>query len=246
MVKAGEIRVAAAASLHHALPEIVEAFERITGHNLKLTFGASGNLARQIAQGAPFDLFLSANEDYVDFLTESGVTEGERVVYAIGRLVLFIPKGSRVSSTSDLQGLMASQRDGRLKRIAIANPLHAPYGIAARAALQRAEAWDVLVPHLVMGENVGQATQFALSGAVDAAIISLSNVLLPQIEKRGTYVVVADHLYPPLRQRMVLIKNSTILAREFYAFMQQPQAQEILMRYGFGLLDSAGVSGTGE
>ena len=163
------------------------------------------------------------------------MTEDEGIVYALGRLVLFIPKGSRVRSSPDLSGLLACQRDGRLKRIAIANPQHAPYGVAAREALHGAGVWEALVPHLVMGENVAQATQFALSGAVDAAIISLASVLLPNIGKRGDYIVVADQLYRPLRQRMVLLENSGAEARAFYDFMQHSNAQAILRRNGFGL-----------
>jgi molybdate transport system substrate-binding protein len=246
LIEAGETRIAAASSLHHALPEIVDAFERATGHTSKLTFGASGNLARQIVQGAPFEVFLSANEEYVEFLKESGVTEGAGIVYALGRLVLFIPEGSRVTSTPDLNGLSASQRDGRLKRIAIANPQHAPYGVAARKALQGAGLWEELLPRLVMGENVSQATQFALTGAVDAAVISLSNVLLLNIENRGTHVVVDDRLYPPLRQRMALIKGSGIAAAEFYTFMRRSEVRAVLSRHGFGQPGDAITSGPTE
>lgn len=239
MAEAGEVRIAAAASLHHALPKIVEAFERDSGHTSKLSFGASGNLSRQIAQGAPFEVFLSANEEYVEFLVRKGLTEDEGIVYALGRLVLFIPEGSRVKPSPDLNGLLAYHKDGRLKRIAIANPQHAPYGVAARAALQGAGVWDVLVPRLVMGENVAQATQFALAGAVDAAVISHSNVLLPNIKKHGNYSVIDASLYPPLRQRMVLLADSGNAAGEFYQFMQQSEARIILMRHGFGLLGDA-------
>lgn len=161
--------VAAASDLQFALADIAAAFTRDTGGEVRLAFGSSGNFRTQIAQGAPFEMFLSADEAYVDALAAEGRTVDRGVRYATGRIVLFVPAGSPLKLDPTLADLKAAAMDGRVTRFAIANPEHAPYGRAAREALQRAGAWDALSPRLALGENVSQAAQFATTGSAQGA-----------------------------------------------------------------------------
>ncbi|HET9044710.1 MAG TPA: molybdate ABC transporter substrate-binding protein [Burkholderiales bacterium] len=228
-------RVAAASDLSFALEEIAAAFARETGHETRLTFGSSGNLARQIREGAPFDLFLSADESYVALLEKAGRTDGAGTPYAIGRIVVFAPAGSPVGVDAELAGVRSALAAGRLKRLAIANPDHAPYGRAAREALEHAGAWALARPRLALGENVSQAAQFALTGSVDAAIIAYSLVLTPAFRDKGTHALLPEHMHAPLRQRMVLLKGAGTAARELYVFIGSAKARPVLERYGFGI-----------
>lgn len=229
------VTVAAASDLKYALEEIADTYENATGAKLRLVFGASGNLMRQIAQGAPYELYLSADEQYVYALHGQGHTldKGER--YATGHLVLFVPKGSPVKADAQLADLKAAMADGRLRRLAIANPEHAPYGRAARAALEANGLWKLAQGKLVMGENVSQAAQYAASGAAQAGLFALSLAVSPNFRASGEYVVLPASWHPPLNQRMVLLKRAGGGAREFYAYLQTPAARAIFTRYGFAL-----------
>jgi molybdate transport system substrate-binding protein len=235
LASADVARVAAASDLSFALEEIAAAFARETGHETRLTFGSSGNLARQIREGAPFDLFLSADESYVALLEKAGRTDGAGTPYAIGRIVVFAPAGSPVGVDAELAGVRSALAAGRLKRLAIANPDHAPYGRAAREALEHAGAWALARPRLALGENVSQAAQFALTGSVDAAIIAYSLVLTPAFRDKGTHALLPEHMHAPLRQRMVLLKGAGTAARELYVFIGSAKARPVLERYGFGI-----------
>ena len=225
--------VAAAADLKFALPEIAQAFAREDGGKLRLTFGSSGMLAQQIIQGAPFELFFSADEHYVTILQQSGRAEDGGRPYALGRIALFIPNGSPLRADRDLRDLSAAARDGRLMRLAIANPEHAPYGRAAREALQHLGLWEALADKLVLGENAAQAAQFAASGSAQAGIIPLSLTRATDLATRGAFVTLPESWHAPLRQRMVLVKGAGDTARKFYVFMQTPAARVILERHGF-------------
>ncbi|MCX7174922.1 MAG: molybdate ABC transporter substrate-binding protein [Proteobacteria bacterium] len=225
--------VAAAADLKFALPEIAQVFERDSGRKLRLSFGSSGMFAQQIIQGAPFELFFSADEHYVEMLRKAGRGEDGGKLYALGRLALFIANGSPVQADRNLHDLAAAARDGRLKRLAIANPEHAPYGRAAREALQHAGIWEALGDKLVLGENAAQAAQFAASGSAQAGIIPLSLARGADLAARGAFVTLPDSWHAPLRQRMVLMPGAGDTARQFYAFMQSPTARSILDRHGF-------------
>lgn len=227
--------VAAAADLAFALPEIAEAFRKETGRDLKLSFGSSGNFARQIAGGAPFELFFSADEAYVERLRESGRTLDSGALYGLGRIVLFVPVGSPVRADEQLSDLARALDDGRLKKLSIANPEHAPYGRAAREALQAAGLWEKCRERLVLGENASQAAQFAASGSAQAGIIPLSLALAPAMARRGAHAVIPESRHRPLRQRMVLTREAGETAKAFYGFMQTPGARAILQRYGFAI-----------
>ncbi len=225
--------VAAASDLKFALEDISASFQRETGRELKLAFGSSGNFARQISQAAPFQLFLSADESYVEALADQGRTVDRGTTYAIGRIVLFAPKGSPLKVDPALVDLKAALADGRVRRFAIANPEHAPYGRAAEQALRARGLWDAIRPLLVLGENVSQAAQFATSGSAQGGIFAYSLALTPSVGGRGSFVLLPSDSHAPLRQRMVLLKDAGDTARRFYAYLQEKPARAIFRRYGF-------------
>ena len=238
LAHAGEApAIAAAADLKYALAEAAQAFEKDSGRAVRVSFGSSGNFTQQIEQGAPFELFLSADEAYVQRLAEKGLTVDRGTLYAVGRIVLFVPQGSPLQPDASLADLRAALSDGRLKRFAIANPEHAPYGRAARAVLRQAGLWDALQPRLVLGENAAQATQFAAAGSSQGGIVPLSLSRAPEVAKLGRFALLPAewHAGEPLRQRMVLTRKAGDTARAFYAWLQQPAARAILERHGFAL-----------
>jgi molybdate transport system substrate-binding protein len=227
--------IAAASDLVYALTEIAEGFQRATGRTVKLSFGSSGNVARQILAGAPFELFLSADEEYIERLAQAGRTKDRGTLYAEGRLVLLVPPGSAVKADAELRDLVAAVRDGRLKRLAIANPEHAPYGRRAQEVLTHLGIWSEVQHRLVLGENISQAAQFTFSGSADAGLVALSLVRSAKLSGRGSYALVPAAWHAPLRQRMVLIKGAGDTARQFYLYMRTPATRAILDRHGFTL-----------
>lgn len=227
--------IAAASDLKFAMDEMVGAFRKQTGKEVRVAYGSSGNFFRQISQDAPFQLFLSADEDFVFKLADQNLTFDRGSLYATGRIVLFVPTGSPINADAEFADLRRSLADGRLKKFAIANPEHAPYGRAAMQALQRVGLWTAIEPKLVLGENVSQTAQFTVSGSTEGGIFALSLALAPSFGNAGKYVLVPDNLHQPLRQRMVLTKKAGDTVREFYAWLQQPAARAIFKRYGFAL-----------
>jgi len=227
--------VAAASDLKFALEEIAGHFRTDSGRDVRLTFGSSGNLARQIEQGAPFELFLSADEDLVFGLADKGLTRDRGALYAIGRIVLFVPAGSSIAPDPDLEGLRRALVAGQVNHFAIANPEHAPYGRAAEQALRRAGLWPRLQGRLVLGENVSQAAQFAVGGDTEGGIIAYSLALAPTMASRGRFALLPETWHAPLRQRMVLMKGATADGASFYTYLQGPVARAIMERHGFML-----------
>ncbi len=227
--------VAAAADLRFAMDELVATYSRETGRQVKVSYGSSGIFRQQIAQGAPFELFLSADEDYVRQLQQAGLTRDGGALYAIGRIVLFAPRGSRLAVDGQMAGLRSALAEGRLRRFAIANPDHAPYGARAREALGHAGLWTGLEQRLVLGENVSQALQFAATGGADGGIIALSLVKAPGFEETGSWALIPADWHRPLRQRMVLTRKAGPQAVLFYRWLQGPAARAILIRHGFAL-----------
>jgi molybdate transport system substrate-binding protein len=227
--------IAAAADLNFALPQVAEGFKASTGREVLLTFGSSGNFATQIQNGAPFQMFLSADESYVRLIAEKGLTEDDGALYAIGRIVLFTPNGSPISADGGMDELAAGIADGRLVKLAIANPEHAPYGRAAREALMHAGLWDSLQGKLVFGENASQAAQYAASGSTQGGIVPYSLALAPAFAALGTSALIPADWHEPLRQRMVLLKGAGETARAFYVYLQEPEARAVLKTYGFVL-----------
>lgn len=232
--------VAAAADLRFALADIASAFEADTGASVRLTFGSSGNFARQIRQAAPFEIYLSADEQYALALARDGFTRDEGTLYGVGRIVLMVPNGSPLEPDGSLDDLKAALSDGHVTRFAIANPDHAPYGKRAEEVLRHKDLWEKISPYLVLGENVGQAAQFATSGNAQGGIIAYSLALSPTLSNRGSYALITEDWHTPLRQRMVLLKDAGTTAERFYEYLRQPAARAIFRKYGFALPGEAG------
>lgn len=227
--------IAAASDLQFALAEIVAAFTAETGNEVKVAFGSTGTFATQFRQGAPFDMFMAADEVFALDLAREGLTKGEGRIYAEGRIVVAVPAGSPVAADGSLGSLRDSLEAGKVTRFAIANPEHAPYGKRAEEALRHAGLWQDIQPYLVLGENVSQAAQFALSGNAEGGIIAYSLALSPQLAAKGGYALIPAEWHEPLLQRMVLLKDAGPEAEAFFAYMSSPSAREIMERYGFAL-----------
>lgn len=223
--------IAAASDLKFALEEIVANYKADKGQEVRLVFGSSGVLWQQVKNGAPFGLLMSADEAYIDDLYKNGLTVDKGSLYAIGRVALLQKKSNPIKLGTDKDGLIKAITEA--KKIAIANPEHAPYGRAAKEYLISMGAWDLAQPKLVFGENISQATMFALTGSADFAIAALSLAISPQVQAQSAYVLIPDHLHKPLRQKMALIKNSAHSAKDFYQYLQESKSRQIMSRYGF-------------
>jgi molybdate transport system substrate-binding protein len=227
------IRLAAAADLRFAFDELAASFEqRYPDIKLAVSYGASGTLCAQLENQAPFDLFLSADTDYPRRLANLGLTEGDPFVYAVGRLVVWVPNNSHV----DLDRLGArALLEQAVHKIAIANPRHAPYGRAAEAALRGLGLYEAVRDKLVLGENVAQAAQFVQSGSADAGLFGLSLALAPTVRESGRYWEVPTTAYPPIRQAGVILSwaRDRLAAAAVRDFLLSPEGQALLNRHGF-------------
>jgi len=224
-----KVTVAAAADLDFALPEIAAQFRRANaGVQLDIAYGSSGNFYSQIANGAPFDVFLSADAAYPRQLAAARhAPENSVFPYAVGRLAVWVPATSALDPATALG-------DPSVKHIAIANPLHAPYGRAAEAALRSLGLYAAVAPKLVLGENVAQTLQFVESGAADAGVVALSLALAPAARAHGRYWEIPPSAYPRLEQAGIVLGDSPA-AREFRAFLLSPAARRILKQNGFSV-----------
>src|ERR1700756_596271 len=230
-----ELLVAAAADLNPALRDIAQQYENRTGIRIMLSFGASGALTQQIQNGAPFDLFFSADMEYPKHLIAEGQADALSLYqYSLGKLVLWVPANSPLDV--ERQG-MAVLLDSSVKKIAIANPEHAPYGRAAVAALKHAGLYDRLADRFVMGENVSQTAQFAESGNAQAGFVALAHALSPAVKSMGKFWVVPADYYPPLAQGVVILSRSQHKkeAADFLQYLKTKDASEALRKYGFTL-----------
>jgi len=231
---AEEITIAAASDLNFAFREIATEYEKASGNQVRLTLGSSGNFYAQIQNGAPFDLYFSADIAFPRKLEEAGLTvPGSLYQYAVGRIVLWTGHESRIDVTKGFEAL----REPTVKKIAIANPKHAPYGRAAVAAMEYFKVYDQVKDKLILGENISQAAQFIESGACDIGIIALSLAIAPAMKSKGTYWEVPAEAHPSLDQGAVILKQSKNqeAARQFLEFIKGPHGQEIMKRYGFTL-----------
>jgi len=228
-----QLTVAAASDLQNVMPTIVQRYEQATGQKVRVSFGSSGQFFSQIQNGAPFDLFLSADESYVKMLVDSGHAVGSAVVpYASGRLAVWSRSDRGLNLSKGLLGLT----DPHVRRIAIANPEHAPYGRAAVDALQKSGIYDQVRSRLVLGENVSQAAQFAQTGNADAAVIALSLTRTPSMLAAGTSVEVPPDAYAIIRQTGVVLTRAPDKerARQFLAFLTSRDIAALLAASGFG------------
>src|SRR5262245_30489521 len=232
LVGAQSLTVAAASDLQAALPAIAAQFEKDTGQKVTLTFGSSGNFFAQIRNGAPFDVFLSADIDYPRQLEQAGAAErGSLYAYATGHLVLWTRKDSGIDVGRGLSVLT----DSRVRRIALANPEHAPYGRAAVAALRHEGLYEQVKGKFVLGESISQTAQFAQSGNATVGLLALSSALAPALKNAGTYVEMPADLHPPIEQAAVVVAASRqkALAQQFVDALKKPAVAQIFKAYGF-------------
>jgi len=229
---AGEARIAAATSLTFALEEIVDQFQKETGHKIKISYASSGTLTRQIEQGAPFELFLSADESYIERLNQQKLTRNRGQIYAYGQLAIVVPNDPK-GSKADLSSLKKSLEEKSIKHFSIPNPELAPYGRIAKQTLERAELWNTIYPILIIGENASQAAMFMSTGSVDAALLPHSLAIVLQKKNIGHLQLVSQNLYDPLNHRMVLLNGAGETTEFFYNYLLQPFAQNIFISHGF-------------
>jgi molybdate transport system substrate-binding protein len=230
----GEVTVAAASDLTYAMKEITASFERETGCTVRISTGSSGNFLTQIENGAPFDVFFSADIAYPKKLEADGLAApGSTYVYAIGKIVLWTRKDSKL----DLAKGLAALRDPSVKKISIANPAHAPYGRAAEEALRKAGVYDAVKDRLVLGENISQAAEFVESGNADAGILALSLAASPAMKDDGRYEAIPEDLYTPIEQGAVVTRAAPNPkgARMFLDYTKIPAMAALLERFGFTL-----------
>jgi molybdate transport system substrate-binding protein len=234
VVNAQDLRIAAAADLQFALKDLGAHYEKQSGTKLAISFGSSGNFFAQIQNGAPFDIFFSADIDYPRKLQAAGLIEPDSfTIYAQGRIVLWTPPG--LSFDFAKRGLSVLL-DERIQKVAIANPEHAPYGRAAAAALKKAGLYDQLKRKLVFGENISQTAQFVQSGNAQTGIVALSLALSPAMKDGQRWEIPTD-LYPTLEQAVVILKSSAnkAAAQAFLQYLRTSEAQKTLARYGFSM-----------
>src|SRR5579863_4528130 len=229
---AQEMTVAAAADLQFAMQDVAARFEKQTGKRVKVIYGSSGNFFQQIQNGAPFDMFFSANLDYPRKLEAAGLTEpGSFYEYATGRIVIWVPTDSKIDLSSGMQVLL----DSSVKKIAIANPEHAPYGQAAVAAMQKENIYEKVKNKFVFGENISQTASFVVSGSADVGIVALSLALSPNMKDKGRYAEIPAGEYPPIKQACVILSGSRnkVTAQQFLLLLKTDAIRELLENYGF-------------
>jgi molybdate transport system substrate-binding protein len=229
---AQEIIVATAADLQSAMQDVASRFERDTGKKVKVIFGSSGNFFQQIQNGAPFDMFFSANLDYPKKLEAAGLIEnGSYYQYAKGKIVVWVPNDSKISLNPGLKALI----DPNIKKIAIANPLHAPYGQAAVSAMQKEGVYDKVKDKFVLGENISQTASFVVSGSADIGVVALSLALSPNMKDKGRYKEIPTDEYPPIEQACVILRTSKNkeIAQQFLSYFKSAAVADLLVGYGF-------------
>jgi len=226
------ITVAAAADLQFAMQDVAAQFQKETGKEVKLIFGSSGNFFQQLQNGAPFDMFFSANLDFPKKLESAGLTEpGSYYEYAKGKIVLFVRKDSTLDVSSGLQVLV----NPSIKKIAVANPQHAPYGQAAVAAMQKEGIYEKVKNKFVLGENISQTASFVMSGSADVGIVALSLAISPNMKDEARYFEVPTVDYPSIQQACIILSSSKNkeTAKQFLSFVKTAAVADTLKRYGF-------------
>ncbi len=227
------LKIAAASNLKFVLADLSSLYRQQTGVQVDVNLGASGNLARQILQGLPVEQFISADEAWVAELAKAGRTVDAGQRYATGRLALIVPKNSVLPLTQGLASVVRALRPG--DKLAIANPALAPYGVAAEEALLRAGVGSLPAVQKVLGDHIGQATQFVATGAAQAGITALGLAQAPEIARSLQILPLPTDLHAPLHQRMVLLKGSGTTAAEWHKFLLSPAAQAVWVRHGYAL-----------
>lgn len=229
---AGSLTVVAAASLRFAMEDMAKEFERThPGSKIEIVFSSSGKAYAQITNGAPFDIFFSADLDYPERLHSEGHTLDQVKQYAVGRLVLWQRRGGPVDLSKGIAGL----DNPAVQRLAIANPELAPYGAAAKEALIKQGLWEKLTPRMVMGENISQTSHFAASGAAQAGLTAYALALSDDMQRIGEFVLVDESMHTPMPLGFVILKNAqgNPLADKFGTFVLSPEGKMVLSKYGF-------------
>lgn len=233
---AQEITIAAAADLQSGMQDLVTQFQKETGKSVKVIYGSSGNFFQQIQNGAPFDMFFSANLDYPKKLENaSSIQPGSYYEYARGKIVVWVPKNSGIDLDAGLKAVL----DPSVKKIAIANPQHAPYGQAAVSTMQKEGIYEKAKLKFVLGENISQTASFLALGSEDIGIVALSLALSPQMKDKGRYTEIPSSEYPPIDHACVILnssKNKT-LAQEFLSYVKGTVVSDLLAKYGFDVSD---------
>ena len=227
------IKIAAASNLKFVLADLTSQYRQQTGMEVDVNLGASGNLARQILQGLPVEQFISADEERVAELVKAGRTLDAGQRYARGRLALVVPKNSALPLAQGVLAVVKAMKPG--DKFAIANPALAPYGVAAQQVLQKSGAGPLGAHQLVLGENIGQATQFVATGAAQAGITALALANAPELSASLRYAPLPESWHAPLHQRMVLLQGASAAARDWQRFLLSPAAQAVFVQHGYGL-----------
>lgn len=230
--------VAVASNMTHVMQDIADNYRAGKGRRIKLTFGSSGNFTRQIQQGAPYDIFLSAAAKYADILADGDLLARPPQPYALGRIGFFIPEGSPLYQVAGLEELFERLEFGEFRRIAIANPEHAPYGVAAEQALHNGGLWVIGDRQLLIAENAAQVAQYVLSGGADTGIIPASFAHLPMITENGRYLPIPAAWHRPITQYLVLLKRAGRNSRDFYRYLNGKEAEDVLRKSGYTIIDS--------
>jgi len=234
-----EITVAAAADLQFAMQDIAARFEQESGKHVKVIYGSSGNFFQQIQNGAPFDMFFSANLDYPKKLEAAGsIQAGSYYQYARGKIVVWVPNDSKVALNAGLRAIL----DPAVKKIAIANPQHAPYGQAAVAAMQKEGIYEQAKDKFVLGENISQTASFVTSGSADIGILALSLAISPNMKDKGRYAEIPVTEYPPIDQACVILSSSKNkeIAQSFLSYVKGAPVSDLLAKYGFDVSNRNG------
>ena len=232
--RCGTVTVAAASDLADVMNELAANFEKASGCTVRVSTGSSGNFLSQIENGAPFDVFFSADIAYPKKLEAEGLaTPGSTYLYAVGKIVLWV----RNDSSLDVSKGLVELRDPGTGKVAIANPEHAPYGRAAEEALRKAGIYEAVKDRLVLGENISQAAQFVESGNAGAGILALSLAVSPEMKEKGRFTRIPENLYAPIEQGVVALRAShnSHGAQAFLDYIKSPATAALLERYGFVL-----------
>ncbi|NOQ94369.1 MAG: molybdate ABC transporter substrate-binding protein [Methylophaga sp.] len=235
LVQAETLHIAAASNLRFVLPELIEVFEQQTEHDISVSYAASGTLTTQIQHGAPFKLFLSAHSTYIQRLIDAELTQGQAVNYAQAQLAFFASNDSKIRVDKALNGLKSAIEQEVLNKVAIANPRHAPYGQAAKLALEKAGLWQQVQPYLLRAENASQVVQFSLTPSVEAAFVPYAHIIQPQLASQGRFV----KLDVTLQQQAILLKNATETSKQFLSFIQTETAQTLFIKHGFLVMEKS-------
>lgn len=227
--------VAIAANMTHAMTDIIAQYQQETGNHIRVSYGSSGNFTRQLLQGAPYKLFITAHKKYADILAKKTNIIDISTPYVSGRIGLFIPTDSKLAGSDTLEAVIVALQSEHYRRVVIANPEHAPYGVAAQQALQQAGVWTKLRKRLLLAENAAQAAQFTVSGGVDVGIIPASLAVVPEISNKGKFFLIPESWHQTLEHHLLLINSARETVKHFYDYLLSDRTKRILRNYGYSI-----------